>query len=77
MAQTLCEHGKVRLNGTSAKAAAAVRPGDVITIVHGDQRLVAKVVAVPERPRPSNELVEVLGRINIDELRASGPGPRA
>lgn len=71
VAHTLCEHGRVRLNGTPAKAAATVHPGDVITIVHGDQRLVAKVVAVPDRPRPSNELVEVLGRINIDELRAT------
>jgi len=71
VAHTLCEHGRVRLNGTPAKAAADVHPGDVITLIHGDQRLMAKVVTVPERPRSAKGLVEILGRINLDELRAA------
>ena len=65
----LCNRGRVRLNGAVARPAAAVGTGDVITISHGDRRLVAKVLAVPERPTPSKNLVEILARINIDDLR--------
>lgn len=71
VANRLCDHGRVRVNGAVARPSAAVRLGDVITISQGDRRLVAKVVDVPDRPRPSQEFVEVLARVNIDEL--SGP----
>ena len=74
---TLCQAGRVRLNGAAAKPSAPVKPGDVITITQGDRRLVAKVVAVPERPTPSRDLVEILGRINMDALRVPGTGLRA
>lgn len=74
IAQTLCDHGRVRLNGTLAKAASPVKPGDVITIIHGDRRLIAKVVTVPNRPRRSKELVDVLARVSIDDLRAPAIG---
>lgn len=77
MAHTLCQAGRVRLNGSAAKPSSSVKPGDVITITQGDRRLVAKVVTVPERPNPSKDLVEILGRINVDELRAPGTGLRA
>lgn len=76
MAHTLCQAGRVRLNGSAAKPSTPVKPGDVITITHGDRRLVAKVVTVPERPSPAKDLVEILGRINMDELRAPGTGLR-
>lgn len=74
-AHTLCQAGRVRLNGSAAKPSTSVKPGDVITITRGDRRLVAKVVTVPERPSPAQDLVEILGRINMDEVRASGLGP--
>ncbi len=73
MAHTLCDAGRVRLNGSPARPAAPVRPGDVITITHGARRLVAKVLAVPERPGGSRDIVEIIGRVNIDDLKA-GPG---
>jgi ribosomal 50S subunit-recycling heat shock protein len=69
VANMLCDRGRVRLNGTVARPAAAVRSGDVITISHGDRRLVAKVLAVPDRPTPSRDLVDILARINLDDLR--------
>lgn len=69
VANALCARGRIRVNGAAAKASAPVRPGDVITVAHGDRRLVAKVVAVPERASPSKGLVEILARINIDELK--------
>ena len=70
VAHRLCDHGRVRVNGSSARPSAVVRPGDVITISQGDRRLVARVVDVPERPAPSNTLVEILARTNVDEWHA-------
>ena len=70
VANRLCDHGRVRVNGAPAKPAAAVRPGDVITISQGDRRLVVRVVDVPERPVPSKTLVEILTRTNVDEWHA-------
>ena len=68
LAHTLCEAGRVRINGAAAKPAASVRLGDMITISRGDRRLVAKVVAVPDRPQPAEDLVEILGRISMKDL---------
>ena len=70
VANRLCDHGRVRVNGSAAKPSAVVRPGDVITISQGDRRLVARVVDVPERPAPSKNLVEILTRTNVDEWHA-------
>jgi ribosomal 50S subunit-recycling heat shock protein len=67
VANRLCDHGRVRLNGAPARPAAAVRPGDIITISQGARRLVAKVAAVPERAAPSRSLVEILARTAVDE----------
>ncbi len=67
VAHRLCDHGRVRVNGAEAKPSTPVRRGDVITIVQGDRRLVAKVVTVPERPAPSQDLVEILARTTVDE----------
>ncbi len=66
-AHTLCAGGHVSLNGTPAKAATSVRVGDTIEINWGGRRLVAKVMTVPERPRPSGDLVEILERVRVDE----------
>lgn len=67
IAHTLCDRGRVRLNGATAKGSDTVQSEDVITIVQGDRRLVAKVLRVPDRPRPSKEIVEILDRVNIEE----------
>lgn len=68
IADTLCTKGRVRINGTVAKASAAVRAGDVLTIAFGDRRVVAKILNVPDRAAPSTEYVEVLARLDIDDL---------
>lgn len=68
LANELCDRGRVRVNGQPAKASAAVKQGDVITIVVGDRRLLAKVLHVPDRPKPSKELVEILARLNMEGL---------
>ncbi|OFW79280.1 MAG: hypothetical protein A2Z48_07870 [Actinobacteria bacterium RBG_19FT_COMBO_70_19] len=69
VANMLCDRGRVRVNGAVARPAAVVRTGDVITISQGDRRLVAKVLTVPERPAPSKDLVDILARITLDDLR--------
>lgn len=68
VANMLCDRGRVRIDGAQAKASSVVREGDVITIAQGDRRMVAKVLAVPDRPRPSDTLVEILARVNLDDL---------
>ena len=70
LANELCDRGRVRLNGQRSKASASVKQGDLIAIIHGDRRLLAKVLSVPDRPQPSKELVEVLARLNVEELHA-------
>jgi ribosomal 50S subunit-recycling heat shock protein len=70
VANRLCDHGRIRLNGEVAKASATVRAGDVITISRGDRRLVAKIMDIPQRPAPSNALVEILAKTNVDEWHA-------
>ena len=75
IANELCDKGRVRVNGHPAKAASDVKEGDLITIAQGDRRLVAKVLGVPERPSPSKELVEVLSRLHVDDLK-TGNGKR-
>jgi ribosomal 50S subunit-recycling heat shock protein len=52
-----------------ARPAVLVRAGDVITISRGDRRVVAKVLRVPDRPTPSADLVDILARINVDDLK--------
>lgn len=68
VAHALCAAGRVWLNGLDAKAASAVATGDVITITYGDRRVVAKVLAVPARTAAGTELVDILGRIRLQEL---------
>lgn len=70
VANRLCDHGRVRLNGEVAKASAMVRAGDVITISRGDRRLVAKIVDIPESPAPSTALVEILAKTTVDDWHA-------
>lgn len=75
IANELCDRGRVRVNGRAARAASGVKQGDLITIAQGDRRLVAKVLVVPERQTPSKDLVEVLSRLNVNDLHI-GNGKR-
>lgn len=72
LAHTLCASGRVRLNGLDAKPASAVAVGDIITVTYGDRRIVAKVLAVPTRTAAGAELVDILGRIHLQDLATEG-----
>lgn len=67
MAHALCEGGHVTINGVPAKASISVRVGDRIAIDWGGRRLVARVVAIPERAQPSSDYVEILERVRVDD----------
>jgi len=62
VANRLCDHGRVRVNGAPAKPSATIHPGDVITISQGDRRVVAKVV--------SDAQAEILARTTVEEWHA-------
>ncbi len=62
LADRLCTHHRVRLNGRVAKASSPVRVGDLIEVDFGGGRLVARVLAVPQAPTLGEPLVEVLER---------------
>ncbi len=52
MANSLCDAGRVTLNGRRAAPASPVRPGDIVTVEVAERRIRARVRAVPEG-RPS------------------------
>ncbi len=61
LANRLCDAGRVTVNGSRAKPAAEVAPGDRIGVNFGPRRLVVKILRLPEgRPSPeaSYEIVE-------------------
>ncbi|HEX8068890.1 MAG TPA: S4 domain-containing protein [Pyrinomonadaceae bacterium] len=47
VAQELCEAGAVTVNGAAARAARAVRVGDVLALRRGERVLTVRVVALP------------------------------
>ena len=55
IAQKLCDAGLVSLNGTVAKSAHAVRPGDEITLRRRDQLVRIRVLALPASKQASRE----------------------
>ncbi len=61
LANALCHGGRVALNGRPAAPAAAVRPGDVISIEVGARRIQARVRSLPAARRASDEYVDVIG----------------
>lgn len=55
LANRLCHAGRVALNGRPAAASAPVRTGDLITIEMAERRIRARVLTVPNSPRPGAE----------------------
>ncbi len=63
LADRLCTHHRVRVNGHVAKSASPVRVGDVIEVDFGSRQVIARVLAVPEDPGSGEARVEVLERV--------------
>lgn len=61
LADRLCTHHRVRVNGHVAKASTRVRVGDLIEVDFGGRRVVARVLSVPSEPQVRDaSLVEML-----------------
>jgi ribosomal 50S subunit-recycling heat shock protein len=50
IAKAMCDAGKVRRNGSAAKAGDEVRAGDLLAIEYGVRSIEAEIVAVPGAP---------------------------
>ena len=86
--RTLATHitaaGKVRVNTRKlSRASQIVRPGDVLTFVHGDRLRVLKILALAERRGPAAQasaLYEDLAPVEpaaAKDTSAAGPGSAA
>lgn len=53
VAKKMCEEGLVTLNGRVARAAAEVRPGDVIGITYGTRAVEVEVLKIAENVQAS------------------------
>ncbi|MFZ1774156.1 MAG: RNA-binding S4 domain-containing protein [Rhizobiaceae bacterium] len=71
LAATLAESGGVRINGQkTAKAAALVRPGDVLTIALPGRILICRITACADRRGPAPEAQKL-----YDEIAAPATKP--
>ena len=72
LAQTLCESGRLRVNGAIVrKAHQALRPGDVLTVPKGPHIRVVRVAALGQRRGPASEAQAL-----YDDLAPPAPRPK-
>lgn len=65
VAAELCQGGHVKINGSTAKPAAEVKPEDILQIRFGNRLLTVRVAQVPEKAVPA-QLADTLYTM-IDE----------
>ena len=70
VAQELCEAGAVSVNGATARASRAVRPGDEITINRRERTLTVRVSAVPATKQTSRTQAATLYEVLSDMRRS-------
>lgn len=77
-AQALAERGVIRLNGRRVERAhAAVRTGDLITLPHGAQVRVVRVMALPIRRGPADEAQGCYEDIRIGDGTRAETDPKS
>ena len=69
IAQQLCERGRVNVNGAAAKASKEVKVDDMIEIIRGENRLVAKVLEIPGSKQVSKQAAGSLVEVVSSEKR--------
>jgi len=69
IAQQLCERGRVNVNGAAAKASKEVKVDDMIEIIRGENRLVAKVLEIQGSKQVSKQAAGSLVEIVSSERR--------
>jgi len=55
VAKTMCEAGRVALDGRRAKAGTAVRCGQQLVIDYGSRSIVVRVLRIPDGPTPKED----------------------
>jgi ribosomal 50S subunit-recycling heat shock protein len=60
IAQKLCDAGLVSINGTAAKSAHSVKPGDELTLRRRDQVVRIRVLSLPATRQTSREQARAL-----------------
>ncbi|MGQ9896198.1 MAG: S4 domain-containing protein [Acidobacteriota bacterium] len=70
VAQHLCDAGAVLVNGLPAKGARTVKPGDILTLHSRHQRLIARVLTVPETKtvKVTTALYECLSKERLEDV---------
>jgi ribosomal 50S subunit-recycling heat shock protein len=72
LAQTICEAGRVSVNGSVAKSSHAVKPGDEIRLTGRDKIITARVLAIPKTRQTSRKeaatLYELLSEESIEAI---------
>ena len=67
VAQALCDAGRVSVNGSVAKSAHTVKPGDEITIRRGERTTKVRVAAVPGSRQTARKEAASLYELLSDE----------
>ena len=67
VAQNLCDAGLVLLNGSPAKPAHQVKPGDELTVRRANKLTTFRVVATPERGQTSKQQARDLYELTNEE----------
>ena len=67
VAQNLCDRGLVSVNGTRAKPAHQVKPGDELTVQRGDKVSTFRVVATTQRGQTSKQQARELYELTNEE----------
>ena len=72
IAQTICEAGRVSVNGNVAKSSHAVKAGDEITLTGRDKITKVRVLSLPTTRqtsrREATRLYEVLSEESVDDI---------
>jgi ribosomal 50S subunit-recycling heat shock protein len=67
VAQNLCDRGLILVNGTRAKPAHHVKPGDELTVRRGDKVSTFRVVATAGRGQTSKQQAHELYELTNEE----------
>lgn len=68
VAQEMCDAGKVLVNGSPAKSAKEVRPGDILRLSYASRTIEIEVLAVPASSKNVRTPPEELYRVTRELL---------
>lgn len=68
VAKDVCDGGKVKINGKTAKAGAEVKPGDVLEIGFGERKVRAEILEVKDnvRAEDAKNMYRLIEGVEID-----------